>query len=169
MLIELHIRRVNRTSGQPGTMVPFPDGTEYKFAPDEEHGQSHVCEVENPTHIKRLLTIREFTMFGDEMEPLPVETEEAVEVEATPEPDTDVFNETEEADFDLELDMCETIVGMNVTDARAELPALSDAALEKLQLMERAGAARTTLLQSIEEEFTARSEAAEEESDESSE
>jgi len=168
MLIELHIRRVHQTTGKIGTRVPFPDKTVYVFAPDEEHGSSHVCEVENPAHIKRLLTIREFTMFGDEMEAVEEPSVEPVEVDE-PEPKTDVFNETEEADFDLELDMCETIVGMNVTDARDELAALSDAALEKLQLMERAGAARTTLLQSIEEEFTARSEAAEEESDESSE
>jgi hypothetical protein len=106
-------------------------------------------------------------MFGDEMEAVEVAVEEPVEIDE-PEPEGDTFNETEEADFDLELDMCETIVGMNVTDARAELPALSNEALEKLQLMERAGAARTTLLQSIEEEFEERT-APDEDEEESSE
>jgi hypothetical protein len=158
---------MNRASGQPGTSVPFPDKTVYEFVPDAEHGESHVCEVENPAHIKRLLSIREFTMFGDEMEAVEVAVEEPVEIDE-PEPEGDTFNETEEADFDLELDMCETIVGMNVTDARAELPALSNEALEKLQLMERAGAARTTLLQSIEEEFEERT-APDEDEEESSE
>lgn len=168
MLIECHIRRVNRTTGQPGTRVPFPDGTVYEFAPDEEHGESHVCEIIDATHIRRLLTVRTFTMFGDEPAALEVETDEADEIDEAPEPETDSFNETEEADFDLELDMCETIVGMNVTDARAELAALSNDALEKLVLMERAGAARTTLLQAIEEEFTARSAADEDDEEEES-
>ena len=171
MLIELHIRRgVSRATGIPGTRVPFPDGTVYQFAPDDEHGESHVCEVEKPAHIKQLLSIREFTMFGDEPEAIEDESDEAVEIDERPEPQADSFNETEEAEFDLELDMCETIVGMNVTDARAELAALSDAALEKLVVMERAGAARTTLLQSIEDEQMARLETEEEEeSSESSE
>jgi len=166
MLIELHIRRVNRKTGVAGTRVPFPDKTVYEFAPDDEHGESHVCEVGNPAHIKRLLGIREFTMFGDEPEPLEEEKSVEPEVEIDDEPSVDVFNETEEAEFDLELDMCETIVGMNVMDARAELANLSDAALEKLLLMERAGAARSTLLQSIDDEQATRSEAAETASEE---
>ena len=167
MLIELHIRRVNR-AGVAGTRVPFPDKTVYQFEPDAEHGESHVCEVTDATHIRRLLSIREFTMFGDEMEVVEEPSDEPVEIDE-PEPKGDAFNETEEADFDLELDMCETIVGMNVTDARAELPALSSDALEKLVLMERAGSARTTLLQAIEDEFTARSAPDEDEEEESSE
>jgi hypothetical protein len=163
MLIELHIRRVNR-AGVAGTRVPFPDKTVYQFEPDAEHGESHVCEVIDATHIKRLLSIREFTMFGDTPEAVEEESDEAVEIDDEV-PSTDTFNETEEADFDLELDMCETIVGMNVTDARDELAALSDAALEKLVVMERAGAARTTLLQSIEDEQMARLEAEQEEAE----
>ena len=157
MLIELHIRRVNRSTGVAGTRVPFPDKSVYEFKPDDEHGDSHVCVVENPAHLKRLLSIREFTMYGDEPEAVEVPSDDEVVIDEAP-PRADSFNETEEAEFDLELDMCETIVGMTVTDAREELANLTDAALEKLIQMERAGAARSTLLQAIDEELVARSE-----------
>jgi len=160
MLIELHIRRVSRKTGKVGTSVPFPDGTLYVFEPSPEltngNNEAHVAVVKNSVHIKRLLSIKEFTLFGDEVVEEEETEDEEVQLEVVEEDADEVAEELNEEDQDLEHQMCETVVGMNVTDATAELADLSDNQLNTLSTMERSGAARTTLLSAIVEESESR-------------
>jgi len=150
MLVELHIRR---TRNGVGSTINMPNG-KYEFKPRKGSGEAHVCEVENESDLARLLSIREYTEFGEAMaaiipEPKPV----LVEIPDEPSESDEL---QEEEDTDLELQMCETVVGMKVSEAKSELGGLSDSALSQLAVMERAGQARTTLLAAIVEEQDAR-------------
>ncbi len=149
MLVELHIRR---TRNGVGSTIAMYD-VEYEFKPREGSGEAHVCEVENEEHLARLLSIKEYTKFGDKMtEPVVV----APVLEEIPdEPSEDDLLQVEE-DEDIEMAMCETIVGMKVSDAASELGGLSDEALGQLAVMERAGQARKSLLATIQDEQEAR-------------
>jgi hypothetical protein len=147
MLIECHTRR------KKGTTVNFP-GVSYHFKPTKEGGP-HVCEVKDEGHIARLLSITEcYTEAGHEL-PKPKKPPSAPIVEIPDEPSDEDKLKVEE-DLDIELQMCETIIGMNVRDASEQLGVLSDPALEQLATMEMSGQARSTLLQAIEEERTLR-------------
>ena len=147
MLLELHIRR---TRNGVGSNISFGK-TVYRFEPrpDVTDGddEAHVCEVEDEAHLSRLLSIPEYTPYGQDMkEPEP--EPEPVLVEIPDEPsETDKLQEEEDAD--LELQMCETIVSMKVSDAVAELEELSDESLAQLAVMESAGKARKSLLEAI--------------------
>jgi hypothetical protein len=147
MLIECHTRR------KKGTAVNFP-GVSYHFKPTKEGGP-HVCEVEDEGHIARLLSIIEcYTEAGHEL-PKPVKPPSAPIVEIPDEPSDEDKLKLEE-DLDIELQMCETIIGMDTRDACEQLGVLSDPALEQLATMEMSGQARATLLTAIEEERTLR-------------
>ncbi len=151
MLIELHIRR---TRNGVGSTINMPGGVKYEFKPrpdlTEGNDDAHVCEVEDEAHVARFLSIKEYTEYGDEMtepepEPEPV-------LEEIPDEPSEEDELKEEQDADLELAMCETIVSMTVSDAKKELGGLSDDSLAQLAVMERAGQARSTLLEAIEDE-----------------
>ncbi len=146
MLVELHIRR---TRNGVGSTIPMPNG-KYEFKPRKGSGDAHVCEVKDEADLAKFLAIREYTEFGEAMadvipEPQPV----LVEIPDEPSEDDKL---KEEEDADLELQMCETIVSMNVTDAKAQLGELSDDSLAQLVVMERAGQARKSLLAAIDDE-----------------
>jgi hypothetical protein len=154
MLLEIHIRRVSRKTGKPGTDVRMEDVL-YTFAPnpaltngDEE---AHVCEVTDEEHVARFLAIGEaYTKYGEKLTP-PAPPPEPVLEEIPEEPTIEDELQVEE-DLDIELEMCETIVGMKVSEAKVELTGLSDTALAKLSIMEKAGQARKGLLSAIAEE-----------------
>lgn len=158
MLIELHIRRVSKRTGKPGSEISL-GGTSYIFEPrpDLTDGDesAHVAQVDDPAHIKRLLSIREYTMYGDEPEPLEEPTFDPDEYEP---PVEERAPELTEEEMDLEYQMCETIISMTVSEAKEHLASLSQKALEQLTVMERAGSARSTLLAAIEEERRSREE-----------
>ena len=157
MLVELHIRR---TRNGVGSNIDMPNG-KYWFRPQDGSGDAHVCEVEDESDLARLLSIKQYTKFGEAMvEPVPEPEPEFVEIPDEPSEEDEL---QEEEDQDIELAMCETIVGMKVSDAKNELGGLSDDALGQLAVMERAGQARTTLLVAIDEEQTVRQEESEEE------
>lgn len=166
MLVELHIRRgVSRKRGKPGSEITFPGGFKYLFGPNPDltdgDKEAHVCEVEDEGHLARLLSIKEYTEYGEEMtEPEPKPEPELV---VTPDEPSESDELQEEEDEDLELAMCETIVSMKVSDAKAELDGLSDESLAQLAVMERAGQARVSLLDAIDDEQAARQEEADEE------
>lgn len=143
MLVELHIRR---TRNGVGSNISMPGGM-YNFKPAEGSGEAHVCEVEDEADLAMFLKIKEYTPFGEDMKD-PVPEPEPVVEEIPDEPSDDDKLQVEE-DADLELSMCETIVSMKVSDAVSQLEDLSDVALAKLMVMERAGKARKTLLEGI--------------------
>jgi hypothetical protein len=152
MLVELHIRR---TRNGVGSTISMPNGM-YEFKPRKGSGEAHVCEVENESDLARLLSIRQYTEFGKEMaEVVPEPEPELVEIPDEPSEDDEL---QEEEDTDIELQMCETIVSLKVSDAKQELGDLSDSALAQLAVMERAGQARSTLLAAIVEEQESRQE-----------
>lgn len=158
MLIELHIRRISKKTGEPGTDVPMGDVV-YKFRPDpsltDGDEKAHVCEVKNEAHIKRFLEISEaYTKYGEQPKPIQPEPEPVFE-EIPPEPSKEDELQTEE-ELDIEMQMCETIVGMTVSEAKDELGGLSDTALKKLVIMEKAGQARKGLLSAIADEQESR-------------
>jgi len=148
MLIESHIRRKNGSKISLGKDV-------YHFSPDKEG--RHVAEVKNEEHIARLLSITEcYTKVGEDLvEPEVPEVIEPVLEMIPDEPSADDLLQVEE-ELDIEAQMCETIVGMKVSDASAELSGLSVAGLRKLADMEIAGQARTTLLSAIDAELAER-------------
>jgi hypothetical protein len=155
MLIELHIRRVSRKTGKPGSEVSMGDVV-YTFAPNpaltDGDEEAHVCEVDNDAHVAKFLSITEaYSKYGDELTPpAPPQPEPVLEeIPDEPSPEDEL---QEEQDLDLELQMCETLVGMTVSEAKAALAGLSDTALEKLAVMEKAGQARKGLLSAIAEE-----------------
>ena len=151
MLVELHIRR---TRNGVGSSIKMP-GVTYEFKPREGSGDAHVCEVKDEAHLSRLLSIKEYTKFGDKMtEPVAV----APVLEEIPDEPSDEDLLQVEEDENIEMAMCETIVGMKVSDATSELGDLSDEALAQLAVMERAGQARKSLLTAIDDEQTARQE-----------
>ena len=143
MLVELHIRR---TRNGVGSNISMPNGT-YNFKPSATSGEAHVCEVEDESDLATLLAIKQYTPFGEAMkEPEPEPEPVLVDIS---EEEEDELKLKEEVDEDIELSMCETIVSMKVSDAVDELEDLSDAALGKLGVMERAGKARVSLLDAI--------------------
>jgi len=150
MLVELHIRR---TRNGVGSTIPMPNG-KYEFKPRKGSGEAHVCEVKDEADLAMFLAIREYTEFGEEMADVIPEPEPVLE-EIPDEPSEDDKLQEEE-DADLELAMCETIVSMTVSEATDELGGLSDSALVALATMERAGKARATLLEAIDDEQDAR-------------
>lgn len=158
MLLEIHIRRVSRKTGKPGTDVRMEDVL-YTFEPnaaltngDEE---AHVCEVSDDEHVARFLAIGEaYTKYGEKLAP-PAPPPEPVVEEIPDEPSLEDELQVEE-DLDIELAMCETIVGMKVSEAKAELAGLSDTALSKLTVMEKAGQVRKGLLSAIADEQESR-------------
>lgn len=152
MLVELHIRR---TRNGVGSTINMPNG-KYEFKPAKGSGEAHVCVVDDAEDLAMFLAIKEYTEFGDEMtepepEPEPV-------LDEIPDEPSESDKLQEEEDADLELAMCETIVSMKVSDAVAELEDLSDDALVKLAVMERAGKARKSLLEAISDHQTIRQE-----------
>lgn len=152
MLVELHIRR---TRNGVGSTINMPNG-KYEFKPAKGSGEAHVCVVDDEADLAMLLAIREFTEFGEAMsDPVPEPEPELVEI---PDEPSDADKLQEEEDEDLELAMCETIVSMKVSDAKAELGGLSDESLAQLAVMERAGQARKSLLAAIDDEQHARQE-----------
>lgn len=155
MLVELHIRR---TRNGVGSTINMPGGT-YVFKPAEDSDGAHVCEVTDEADLARLLSIKEYTPFGEAMvepepEPEPV-------LEEIPDEPSEADLLQEEEDEDLELAMCETIVSMKVSEAKDQLGTLSDDSLAQLAVMERAGQARKSLLAAIDDEQVARQEEAE--------
>jgi len=152
MLVELHIRR---TRNGVGSTIQMPAGP-YEFKPREGSGEAHVCEVTDEADLARLLSIKEYTKFGEAMtEPEPEPEPELVEI---PDEPSDADKLQEEEDLDIEMQMCETIVGMKVSEAQDALGGLSDSALDQLATMERAGKARKSLLAEIQDEQVARQE-----------
>jgi hypothetical protein len=157
MLIELHIRR---TRNGVGSTISFPGGVSYEFKPRPDltggDGEAHVCEVDDEAHVSRLLSIREYTEYGEDMaslvkEPVP----KLVEIPDEPSKEDEL---QEEEDLEIEMQMCETVVGMKVSEAKEQLPGLSDKALSQLATMERAGQARKSLLEAITQELESRAE-----------
>jgi len=155
MLIELHIRR---TRNGVGSEISFP-GVVYKFHPQPKltdgDEAAHVCEVKDEAHLARLLSIKEYTEYGEPM--VDVVLPEPVLEEIPDEPSEEDLLQEEE-DLDIEMQMCETIVGMKVSEAKDQLGGLTDNALAQLSVMERAGQARSTLLEAIDDEIAAREE-----------
>jgi hypothetical protein len=150
MKIESHIRRKNGSNIKLGTEV-------YNFRADKLG--RHVAEVTNEEHIGRLLSITEcYTKAGEDLTAAAPPVVEEPVLEMIPDEPSEEDKLQVEAETDLELEMCETIVGLNVTLASAELAGLSDEALGKLAEMEIAGQARSTLLAAIDAETEARSE-----------
>jgi hypothetical protein len=149
MLLELHIRRVSRKTGKPGTEIQMGDAL-YTFEPNADT-EAHVCEVTNEDHVARFLSISEaYTKYGEDLKK-PAPPPEPVFEEIPEEPSLEDQLQVEE-ELDIELEMCETIVGMKVSEAKAELHALSDNALSKLAIMEKAGQARKGMLSAIAQE-----------------
>jgi hypothetical protein len=155
MLVELHIRR---TRNGVGSNISMPNG-QYWFRPQEGSGDAHVCEVTDESDLAKLLAIKEYTEFGQPMVEPPPEPEPVLQ-EIPDEPSEEDLLQEEE-DEDLELAMCETIVGMKVSEARDQLGTLSDESLAQLATMERAGQARKSLLAAIQDEQVARQEESE--------
>lgn len=152
MLVELHIRR---TRNGVGSTINMPNG-KYEFKPAEGSGEAHVCVVDDEADLAKLLAIKEYTEFGEDMKEPEPEPEPVLE--EIPDEPSESDKLQEEEDEDLELAMCETIVSMKVSDAKAELVALSDESLVQLVVMERAGQARKSLLAAIDAEQSARQE-----------
>lgn len=163
MLLELHIRRTSRKTRKPGSEISIGE-TIYHFKPrpkvtdgDEE---AHVCEVRDPGHLKRLLSIHEYTIYGEKLPdlhpPAPVE-----ELGSGSETELDMLAGDEEIDLELneepqdplEVEMCKTISEMTVPEATMHLPGLSDEQLHILAKIEREGENRITLLKTINEEL----------------
>jgi hypothetical protein len=158
MLIELHIRRFSKRRNKPGSQISM-DKKVYEFEPNPEltdgDEEAHVADVQDPNHIKRFLSIREYTVYGDQPEP---DEEETFDPEDYEPPEEEKPAELTEEEVDLEAEMCETIISMTVSEAKEHLSSLSDQSLGTLTKMERAGKARSSLLDAIEDELQSRKE-----------
>lgn len=156
MLIECHIRRISRKTGLPGSNISM-GGKNYAFAPSPDltdGDEAHVCLVEDEAHVAGFLAVTEcFTEYGEPLQP-PAPPEPVI-VEIPDEPSIEDALQVDE-DLDIELQMCETIIGMGVREAAEQLKELSDKALEQLTIMEKAGQARETFLEVVAEELAAR-------------
>lgn len=157
MLIECHIRRTSRKTGQPGSDINL-GGASYSFVPNPDatngDAEAHVCKVEDEAHVTRLLSIAEcYTEYGEALKP-PTPPEPVI-VEIPDEPSAEDALRVDE-DLDIELQMCETIIGMSPREAAEQLADLSEKALDQLATMEKAGQARETFLEVVAEELAAR-------------
>lgn len=156
MLIECRAKRAG------GTEVDFGDEV-YNFVPkdDKDPDSPHVCEVDNPLHVERFLSISEcYNELGKEPRP-----KAAPVVSKDIEPVTEMVDDNEEAEDDPELEMVETLIQLSVREIRGELPGLSDKQLQHLFDLEEGLENRATLLADIRTEGKRREEQAPSEGD----
>ena len=154
MLIECRAKRAG------GTEVSL-DGEAYCFLPvDEQDTDSpHVCDVKNPDHVERFLSISEaYNELGKS-----ARSKEQPVVNAGDEPVVEMVEDDDEVD--VVMGVVETLSTLSVRQIRSELPKLTDEQLMRLYEIEESNNARTSLLSDIRKEGERREPAVEDAAD----